>query len=405
MKNLCVTLLPLLIAGCPINTVVGGGNTGSVTTTSGMSGATGSSVTGSGRSSGTGGTTGKGTTSGTSTGDGGSCLSLGEPCGGSAACCTGACNGVCGEAFGQECLAGNDCSSGVCDGGVCSCGSDGGGCAADQDCCDSFSCSQSTTVQGTEVGRCCRPTWAACEVSGEGSTDCCTQNCVGNLCACMPSNSGGCDNDGDCCQGKCIRDTGFQGGNTYCADGPGESCALDGQNQCYSHSCLDGRCGTCSVPNGVCATSADCCGGLTCASFTTSGLDCCVANGLSCDAGADCCSYLCSDGSCTCLSDSERCFSDHACCSGSACMPLVDAGQPSSVPWLGPGIPSGIQSACCRTDGESCVADGDCCSWSCQNQQCGCVATGGRCGLPGQVAPEGAQACCSGQCSAAGLCQ
>jgi len=85
-------------------------------------------------------------------------------------------------------------------------------------------------------------------------------------------------------------------------------------------------------------------------------------------------------------------------------MPLVDAGVSTEVSWLGPGVPSGIPSACCRTDGENCVSDQDCCSGSCQNQQCGCVAAGGRCGLPGQVAPEGPQACCSGQCGAYGQC-
>lgn len=430
MRNLCA-LLSLLLAGCPKGMVVMGmvaptGTTGSTTgaaqatvgaSTTGASqttvGAGSSGTTGGTRASGSSasstGTTGGSGSTGGSTGDGGACVGVGATCQHDSDCCTGACNGTCAEPFGQKCFAGDDCTSGTCTNGACACSSDGG-CAVDQDCCNGMSCEQLSSLQGIESGQCCLPLGSVCENYGEncdGCTTtynfCCNQNCVDNQCECLPPNYGGCETDADCCQGKCVYEADSFGNvsHTECLNGPGEPCEnVDASSPfaCYSRNCVDGGCGQCSEPNGLCASDNDCCSGLVCADFPriyapvfiNYGLNCCSPNGLSCDGGFDCCSEVCgSDGTCACQTTSEQCYSDHGCCAGGACMPQsIDAGT----------------YTCCQADSQGCVSDHDCCSGTCQNQQCGCVATGGACGLPGEVAQEGSQACCSGKCSAAGAC-
>jgi len=157
---------------------------------------------------------------------------------------------------------------------------------------------------------------------------------------------------------------------------------------------------------GACTTTADCCSGLICGTslndwsgeesatpeVTTS---CCAPNGTACvpgdpDAG-DCCGNCLAPGICTCHSVGDTCRWNEGCCPGATCM-------------LGnQGFADGM--TCCQMDGQVCFSQGDCCSNSCVNEQCACEPAGSPCSAqPGLFAQAGAHACCSGQCSAGGVC-
>jgi hypothetical protein len=348
-------------------------------------GSGGTAPTGGGGATGDGGASGDGGM----TGDAGACGSLGSDCRSNSDCCSAACNGTCGQPEGQMCYAADDCSSGTCVDGVCACSVDGG-CAVDADCCVSGQVCEQNALLATESGDCCSPPGGPCfygNVDG-GFIGCCVGECLNYECQCQPAESR-CVTDRDCCEGKCKSLPASGVGAAFCASGAGQACSEAAD--CESLNCVDGSCGQCSESNGSCASDDDCCSGRVCANFPpTYGLNCCVLNGLPCNVGPDCCSEACgSDGTCSCAPTSAQCFDDRGCCAEGACMP-----QPLN----------GGSLACCQADGEGCLVDGDCCSGTCQNEKCGCVATGGLCGSPGQVAPEGAQACCSGQCGAAGAC-
>lgn len=74
---------------------------------------------------------------------------------------------------------------------------------------------------------------------------------------------------------------------------------------------------TCSEVQGSCATSAECCGDLSCRSGYSFSARCCVEAGGACGAGADCCGMMgCVEGACYCRLAGRSCLADRDCCSG-----------------------------------------------------------------------------------------
>jgi len=392
--NRLVSLLPLMLAlGCTTRVILGvddgGASTGARNTGAGAASTSGG-VTSTGQSAGTAGdntgtasggvstsgTTVTGTTGGY-VGDAGPCHPFGSNCASNSECCTGACYATCGQPAGQPCLMPSDCTSYVCTNDVCACGE--GYCATGADCCGGISCTLYFDLfPGIQVGYCCNEVGGACQ----GPADCCDGNCVNGTCQCLAT-AGGCRNDNDCCSGICASQQGGEGGGTACRNGPGEAC--QGPYDCDTANCVDGGCGICTGPEGPCSATADCCSGLVCSTYFSnpSAQWCCAPGGAPCD--GNCCSGACTDGVCVC--STGGCGNSQACCAGGACL----KSGPDSV-------------ACCQTNGQFCLSDDECCSRNCKNQQCACVAAGAACGLPGVVAPLGAEACCSSQCGDGGEC-
>jgi hypothetical protein len=117
----------------------------------------------------------------------------------------------------------------------------------------------------------------------------------------------------------------------------------------------------------------------------------CAADGATCSAAADCCSYHCAGGTCgvpinDCTEDNQSCISDLECCSA-----LCDNAGFCGLPG-GPGT--------CRDEDTACQQNSDCCTYHCVSGTCtfpinGCTLDYVTCALPGD--------CCSGVCSG-GVC-
>jgi hypothetical protein len=416
----------LLASGCTLSVISGiedggtgsgsGGSTGAGSITSGRTtgqlAATGSGTASGGHQGSTGqgsgspgGSTGSsaGSSGGSTTGytgDAGPCMAFGSKCISDAQCCDGACDGTCGRALGQGCVSDPDCSSQVCTNGQCACatnpasnGSTFGSCASDQDCCSGLVCQQ-FVAGDSQYGECCNAPGASCQ----GHDDCCDQNCVDGQCQCLPVGSHCEEPFSGCCSGVC-------GSDGACQNLPGGECRLS--SDCTTYNCDGGLCGSCSLSQGTCSSTPDCCSGLSCAqslyvpenSYGAPAMDggdaCCGTPGTACSSsgnvtlGAGCCG-TCNNGTCACVSATDQCSTDQSCCAGGACMTRASGG--------------GGPLACCQVTGQSCLTDPECCNGNCENQVCACVADGGACGKVGKYAAEGPAACCSSQCSDAGTC-
>ncbi len=166
---------------------------------------------------------------------------------------------------GSNCESGDDCVSGICDGGVCAAPActDGAtnGDETDQDC-------------GGPICSGCGPD-ASCEVDG----DCRGGDCSGSIClaSCTDLVTNGDETDQDCGGVDCAR----------CDDG--EACV--GADDCVSGVCTGDVCQPPACDDGAAngdETDVDC-GGPTCD-------DC--ADGLGCSDGGDCASGVCQGGVC-----------------------------------------------------------------------------------------------------------
>jgi hypothetical protein len=72
-------------------------------------------------------------------------------------------------------------------------------------------------------------------------------------------------------------------------------------------------CRTVGQPCG--AGNGTCCCGLNCRAFASLEAFCCLAAGIECEIGDDCCSLLCSGGYCLCKGNGQDCDFDADCCS------------------------------------------------------------------------------------------
>ncbi len=232
---------------------------GSTAATGGASGASSIGTTASG-SGGTGttavgsSTTGgrvSGTSSGGSLRSDGGCTASGDDCKFDSECCSLSCDGVCRESAGEPCLLYSDCSTENCVDQVCACSEGGGDCGTASDCCNGITCSRFSTRVGP-YSYCCNEIGGSCQ----GDGDCCDDNCLDGGCACRQLN-GWCLSNGDCCQGECVETViVLRSGEdeAVCLNGPGESCQTPAD--CYNGNCIDGGCGSCSLGVGICDTNA-----------------------------------------------------------------------------------------------------------------------------------------------------
>jgi hypothetical protein len=234
---------------------------------------------------------------------------------------------------------------------------------------------------GTTDASACIRSGTACSFNGgplDSGSDCCSGVCVNNRCACsapgLPCHQipGG---NNECCTGLCAEDVCSCGGagvrctgDRDCCDGSclGGRCARDPEgtpcttsDSCISNSCgfdgcecriergpMGGEC--CSDVGGDCATDGGvprCCAlGATCDDGECS----CVADGLDCWVGEDCCNgRICADRRC-CLAPGAACTNSDICCDG-----------PCDATGTCPDVPE-----CLRTN-QPCSSSSSCCSGSC----------------------------------------
>lgn len=155
---------------------------------------------------------------------------------GRARCDRGACQHVFtgpGGRFAPACAADSDCPPyRYCDRGWCmsDCGSVGGGCWNNGDCCTGFYCQDFVCVS-------CRPTAAGCA----SALECCSGSCAGGVCAevCSPVGSL-CMVAGDCCDAGAGCEAPATGGPQICCYPNGHGCA--GSGDCCSSRCDAGSC-------------------------------------------------------------------------------------------------------------------------------------------------------------------
>jgi hypothetical protein len=373
----------------------------------------------------------------TCTADTGACSANGDCC--SQNCTGGTCaplNTTC-STLGNPCASSSTCCSGFCSNGYCQassfCGQPGDACAASGDCCNG-SCDLSA---GNALGTCaaspprgpanCGLTDGSLCQGGtvvDGGVPLCGGSCCSRACApwgptgvfvCQPAS--GCHVVGDLCttDSDCCGSVGLPGGSgkpaTCVITAPstvgvcrlpmgckpdGDVCKLQTMSCNASCDCCSGNCetedtckqdnvgvprcaGACVGAGQVCASSANCCGGLPC-----------VPNGS--DAGPP---FVCADS--MCVGSCGACTTSADCCPGTSCsLPAggsrgicgpcggttaKDGGAPgdggeSSGGTDGStgGSPGGPDAGgVCALFGQLCQSDSDCCN------TLGCI--GGRCGV------------------------
>jgi hypothetical protein len=216
------------------------------------------------------------------------CTPLGSACTASSICCQGTCRlveglgpvcelpppGTC-SPIGAACTAAtaSQCCSNYCAAdNTCQvpppCTANGGGCtpASASQCCSNY-CATDNTCQNPPA---CTPDGQACTTPDQ----CCSANCVGNVCqpACL-ANGTACTTGSQCCSTVC-------GGTPLTCQAPQ----------------------TCQPDNGVCTATSDCCTGLSCvipvgqSSGTCKPGSTCPSAGQQCSPTTDCCpGLLCTD--------------------------------------------------------------------------------------------------------------
>lgn len=240
----------------------------------------------------------------------------------------------------------------------------------------------------------CRGNGASCQ----GSSDCCSSRCDGNVCLAAGICAGpgaSCATRDQCCSGRCEPSAGAKKCTSYClADGA--SCTSP--QDCCSLACNAGACGgtLCSKEDATCATNADCCSGTcdgTLKKCRQAGS--CKGTGDQCET-AECCSGVCTTGGglprCDpgpgpCRLPGNFCSTDADCCRA-----------PCS---LGPNGYK-VCAAPPQPDGQGCTSNADCTSRICSGAPPVCGAPAAQCklvGSPCNIASD----CCSDLCTA-GFC-
>ena len=341
------------------------------------------------------------------------------------------------------CAVDADCCSGLCAGGVCTCGDLAAPCANDNECCSSFACTGGTCTLG------CRADGAAC-LAGQ---DCCGGDCIAGVCGpprCIQSGQP-CDSTGQCCDGLwCQLPVADAGGSPHgvceagcnqergpCITGAGSPACCSGyqctfgallctatprgvglactsDNQCSAGlDCVGGFCRQCHTQGGTCKNDGDCCAG-----HCAGAMCACQPMGQTCTTSADCCARLaCKGGTCQCGAQDAPCASDSDCCSGGVglstgqnlvctqgqCEPIgcfLD-GQTCAKNSIGRGglccDTCGSDGVCCARDGAACDATHSCCAGDiCVAGKCAaCHQDGTACAANGD--------CCTGHCEN-GMC-
>src|SRR5664279_248670 len=231
--------------------------------------------------------------------------------------------------------------------GVCvsdsTCSVTGDSCNIDSNCCTARA---GSCAKVANISRC---TPLSCRQVGDICTDqCCSRQCNGNQCAppssqeyCLTQGSD-CSTGSDCCSNVCSQ--GVNGRlSCFALDGCqplGESC--NDKSECCSRSCTDNgagyRCSTtsiiCASEGELCLNQTKCCPGaasncgsawfgLTRCSNSNIGPNYCIAKGLDCAYGAQCCTGHCAldaTFSFTCQNDCKEnglsCSDKSECCRG-----------------------------------------------------------------------------------------
>ncbi|WP_249755752.1 Ig-like domain-containing protein [Microvenator marinus] len=337
-------------------------------------------------------------------------------------CFDGTFNGVetdvdCGDVCGpcgdlDNCADDSDCTSGVCDGGVCQaptctdsvqngtetgtdCGGSCAGCGTGVSCngpndCESLNCQsgvcQAPTcsdniLNGDETGTDCGGSCGACGVNGgcNDGTDCTTGVCSGGVCQAATCSDNTQNQD----------ETGVDCGGATCGPcGSGEGCL--GNNDCSSGVCTGNVCQAPSCSDNTQnqdETGVDC-GGATCGP---------CADGGGCSDDTDCSSGVCNGNVCqvpTCTDGTQNQDETGADCGGATCGPCADGGGCSDGGDCTSGVCDGnvCQVPTC-TDG---TLNQDETDVDCGGATCGPCADGGACNQPTE--------CSSGVCTA-NVCQ
>lgn len=146
-----------------------------------------------------------------------------------------------------------------------------------------------------------------CQGCQPPSQTCRHQRCCGSE---LPP-AAACASSGECCDGlTCLDSTCCRPPRSAC---PTQVCQPTGAcNSCCNRNCTDGMC--CNGPSQSCSADTDCCAGLECSDQGA----CCVQAGGPCQAGSECCNGQCTGaGMCLteCTNDWEKpCDGFPGCC-------------------------------------------------------------------------------------------
>jgi hypothetical protein len=306
----------------------------------------------------------------------------------------------------QGCTTSFDCCDGICvpdpggtNGHIC-CGAEGEGCAteciadkpaAPPACGGSQVCCSGTCETINSVKECC--SGIVDLENGNPLVPCTKQaDCCGSQGAvtCVNpnyTNCSGTDPDPDCfC---CVNDN--QVAPAVCATND-ECCDDNAATTCHTAVPFDGVC--CRDTDAQCdPTKANqCCGaynngGKNFAGEECNGLTktCCAFNGgvFACTHPSDCCSGVCTSGSCT------QCTKNSDCTAGSDCCQALIDGAMSGV--------CEANASCSNSPPGPCSADSDCSTGYCNpSGQCAVCTADSQCGS--------GQLCCGGSCTTATCC-
>jgi hypothetical protein len=240
-----------------------------------------------------------------------------------------------------------------------------------------------TTEGGsTTDGATCTALLQACNQA----SDCCSHLCLGNQCVSSPAVCGNpgdkCGVSTDCCNGSCVNGT---CGATQCLS-IGATCPVPG-NTCCTDTCVGGKCapigstldgGTvtpvCTTAGNTCAKAADCCSGLCTNGTCNLASSYCVQTNDICFTGADCCTATCASpnsspvsatnpGTCVmpatggvnCTGvDGTLCDPSQIGCAAGCCSDLCEPYGPT-------GVAICTQAQGCHVEGDLCRKDTDCC--------------------------------------------
>jgi hypothetical protein len=228
------------------------------------------------------------------------------------------------------------------------------------------------------------------------SSECCSNLCLGNVCV---SSIGACGSSGascavgtDCCTGACV--------NGSCSAAQcvslGDPCPTTG-NACCTDTCVGGKCAPIGGGGGG-----------------DGGTAACTTAGNTCASNAQCCSGLCSSGTCNiassyCTQQGDICFHAADCCGGVCNSPNASAVSPTNPGTCG--VPPSVGGVnCSGVDGTLCDPLQVGCAAGCCSHLCApfgptgitiCQQAQG-CHVEGDLCRQNAD-CCGGESADAGI--
>lgn len=214
----------------------------------------------------------------------------------------------------------------VCDYGNC------GECSADSRCgwcAASNTCLPGSLTGPTEASACGGDSWSY------GANSCADAGCAASSCdSCLAKP--GCGWCGNQLAGTCRPGSGTGPDAGFCNNGfwRGEAAACSATPESLGAACQ---------PVGqACATNVECCGGASCRTKASGGLQCCTEMGQSCSSAAECCGAMtCSGGRCVGQAQGANCVNSRDCATGVCWEGKCDVSSQGSLPDLtDPGRPS-----------------------------------------------------------------